>query len=246
MERNIRVKNILEDKYYELFARSHGIKKKASVIGLSNLKQEIIQSGIPLQQSEGKYAPHSIERQLRVIYVGKLIQLKHVDKIIEAMGILNNQKIYLEIVGEGPEEEKLKNLVNEKKLYEQVEFVDKLPREEVFSHMANANLFCMPSYPETLGLTYLEAMSVGCVPIGTMGEGIDGIIIDGQNGYLVDPNDLVDDLVNKINTYYSLTDLDRKQMSINAKESVRQLDEPRCARYYLELIKRSVVNAGKE
>ena len=35
----------------------------------------------------------------------------------------------------------------------------------------------------------LEAMGEGCITIGTKGEGIDGIIRDGENGFLVERDD---------------------------------------------------------
>ena len=46
----------------------------------------------------------------------------------------------------------------------------------------------LPSWYEALGCVYLEAMASGCLAIGTQGEGIDGFIRSGENGYLVPPN----------------------------------------------------------
>ena len=46
----------------------------------------------------------------------------------------------------------------------------------------------MVSENETLGLVYLEVMAQGCIPVGSRGEAIDGIIVDGRNGFLVNPN----------------------------------------------------------
>lgn len=51
--------------------------------------------------------------------------------------------------------------------------------------MRNARLFCLPSWYEALGCVYLEAMASGIPTIGCYGNGIDEIIIDGSNGYLV-------------------------------------------------------------
>lgn len=49
-------------------------------------------------------------------------------------------------------------------------------------------LWFMVSENETLGLVYLEVMAQGCIPVGSRGEAIDGIIVDGRNGFLVNPN----------------------------------------------------------
>ena len=52
----------------------------------------------------------------------------------------------------------------------------------------------MPSFPETFGLVYVEAMSQGLPIIYTKGQGIDGYFEDGKVGYPVntkDSNDIV-------------------------------------------------------
>ena len=53
--------------------------------------------------------------------------------------------------------------------------------------MGRADCFAMASSPETFGLTYLEAMACGCYVIGSKGEGIDGVMVTGDNGVLVTP-----------------------------------------------------------
>lgn len=56
--------------------------------------------------------------------------------------------------------------------------------------MKKSHCFVMVSKGEILGLVYLEAMASSCVAIGSIGEGIDGIIVDGENGCLCTPADL--------------------------------------------------------
>jgi glycosyltransferase involved in cell wall biosynthesis len=46
----------------------------------------------------------------------------------------------------------------------------------------------MPSLTEALGVTFLEALAAGCVPIGTCTGGIPEIIHDNENGLLVPPD----------------------------------------------------------
>ena len=47
----------------------------------------------------------------------------------------------------------------------------------------------MISKEETFGLVYLEAMSMGCITIASKNEGMEGIIIDGENGFLCTAGD---------------------------------------------------------
>ena len=59
----------------------------------------------------------------------------------------------------------------------------------VMEEMAKAQFFVMPSIREGFGIVYIEAMAAGCITIGTEGEGIADLIVSGENGLLVPPND---------------------------------------------------------
>jgi glycosyltransferase involved in cell wall biosynthesis len=60
-------------------------------------------------------------------------------------------------------------------------------------------LFALPSRFEGLGCVYLEAMSSGKVAIGCRGQGIEEVIRQGHNGWLVGP-DNVNELVAALTT----------------------------------------------
>lgn len=51
--------------------------------------------------------------------------------------------------------------------------------------MLASDCFIMISKNEAFGLVYLEAMSAGCITIASRGEGFDGVIIHGVNGFYV-------------------------------------------------------------
>ena len=55
--------------------------------------------------------------------------------------------------------------------------------------MEESGFFVMASKPEGFGIVYLEAMSAGCVTVGTEGQGISDIIDHGMNGFLVPSDD---------------------------------------------------------
>ena len=103
----------------------------------------------------------------------------------------------------------------------------------------------MPSVEETLGLVYLEAMMNGCITVGTRGEGIDGIIEDGLNGFLVEPNsaNCVYETLKKI---IELSTLEAKKISKNATETGRRFNESDMAKSYLEEIKKVVSETGEK
>lgn len=135
--------------------------------------------------SRGKL-PHSI------IQVGHLNRQKHADYTIKAVSELINEypDIVLTFVGAGPEEENLKELCRECRIEKNVVFTGFLPNKDAMEKMAGSEIFILPSTAEGFGIVYLEAMASGCVTIGTEGEGIDGVIVNGETGYLVKPDDV--------------------------------------------------------
>lgn len=135
----------------------------------------------------------------RIIQVCSLSPSKHVELTIQAMSQLKSSypDISLVIVGDGPERKSLESLCAELGVEESVRFLGQLSNSTAMEEMAKSQVFVMPSYPEGLGIVYLEAMASGCVTIGTQGEGIDGVIVNEENGFLV-PRDDVDAIVDTV------------------------------------------------
>lgn len=71
----------------------------------------------------------------------------------------------------------------------QVVFVPDATDEEVRHYYGEAAIFAMPSLQEGLGLSLQEAISHGCVPIGSRTGGIPELIEHQRNGILVPPGD---------------------------------------------------------
>ena len=72
---------------------------------------------------------------------------------------------------------------------DRVTFHGRLPREQVLELMQQTDVFTMVSRGEAFGLVYLEAMAAGVLTVGSLREGIDGVIVDGENGFLIEAGD---------------------------------------------------------
>lgn len=129
--------------------------------------------------------------QCAVVQVGHLIKQKHFDVTLRAFARLKKEypAAQFTVVGQGSEREALEALADELGVSESVHFLGQLPNEAVLAEMSKAQFFCMPSVREGFGIVYLEAMASGCVTIGTEGEGIADLIVSGENGVLVPPED---------------------------------------------------------
>ena len=129
-----------------------------------------------------------LKRQRRVLYVGLLSAIKGVELLVQATLKLFSRGVNFElfIAGEGPLRNKLESLA---KGQPRIRFLGQLAPEAVRDQMRQAQIFCMPSYTETLGLVYLEAMKQGLPIIGRRGIGIDGMGKSGQDYELITNDD---------------------------------------------------------
>lgn len=144
---------------------------------------------------------------LKLIYAGQLIPLKNVDTLIEAVQRLEGRAT-LTIVGDGEERPRLEALAAGNG---NIRFTGWLPREEVVSLMKQADVFAMVSSPETYGMVYLEAMAQGVIPVASLGEGFDGLIRDGENGFLIPPGN-TDALVEVLDRIAALSPTERRAL----------------------------------
>jgi len=65
-----------------------------------------------------------------------------------------------------------------------------LPEPEFLELRKRASIFLLPSYDEGLPMAMIEAMALGQVPIVSPVGGIPEVIVDGENGLLVEPGDI--------------------------------------------------------
>jgi glycosyltransferase involved in cell wall biosynthesis len=125
-----------------------------------------------------------------VLSVGNLIPIKGHETLIRAIATLaaDFPELQLEIVGEGPELGRLRDLTSQLKIEDRVQFLGQNSRKQIAEAMRRCILFALPSRYEGLGCVYLEAMAVGKAVIGCRGQGIAEIIQHGSNGFLVGPD----------------------------------------------------------
>ena len=163
-----------------------------------------------------------------IVYAGMLIPLKKVDITLRALGMLKDRYDFrFTIIGDGEERANLEALTEELGLTERVEFRGRVKRHEVLAEMGKADCFAMGSSPETFGLTYLEAMACGCYTIGSKGEGIDGVLVSGENGMLVTPGD-AEEMAAALELYFTAPDA-VKEMQRRGVETANALTEEKVA-----------------
>lgn len=105
-----------------------------------------------------------------VLFAGRLVKDKNVAVLIDAIGLIAQKKpsIQCVIIGQGPEEKRLKAEVEHKNLQNNIMFLRPLANAaDLYAHMKSAKVFCSPSAREGFGITALEALGCGTPVITT-------------------------------------------------------------------------------
>lgn len=193
-------------------------------------------SGVPDEYVSKDLIIKETNSVLRILSVGRLVKYKNLDVIIDALDVITpHVEYHMEIAGEGPLKNELQKKINYVKLSEKIYLLGKLPRETIQEKMRMADVFVLISKRETFGLVYLEAMLQGCIVIASYGGGVDGIIVDGENGFLCNEGDK-NNLVQIIQSIYLMSSEQKMRISINAQLTAKEYTNSKVALNYLSEI----------
>jgi glycogen(starch) synthase len=100
----------------------------------------------------------------RIVYVGRLVRQKGVERLVEAAALMRMSNACVLIVGDGPRRGALETAIRRHGLAGRVRITGFRPHREIPAILRHADVFCLPSVYEELGTALLEAMQAG-VPI---------------------------------------------------------------------------------
>jgi glycosyltransferase involved in cell wall biosynthesis len=123
-----------------------------------------------------------------IVCVGELRPVKAIDVLIEALAILKSsgRRVTATIVGEGPDDSKLKAQTERRGLSQEVRFVGFRPAREAF---AMGRMLVIPSRAESLPYIVLEAAAAGMPIIATEVGGVPEIF-GPHAAHLIRPDDI--------------------------------------------------------
>ena len=129
-----------------------------------------------------------------VIYVGRLMDFKHIDMLIRAISLVKMREPHVRccIVGDGPEREGLLSLTEQLNLRDNISFLGfrKTP-QEVYALMKGSKVFALPSTREGFGIVVPEANACGLsvITFNHKDNATTGLIQEGANGFVCQPNE---------------------------------------------------------
>src|SRR5262249_31620016 len=115
--------------------------------------------------------------------------VKRVTDVVEIFALVRaKMPAKLVLMGDGPDRGAAEYLVRKKKLQKDVLFLGK--QDQVYTKLASADLFLLPSQLESFGLAALEAMACEVPVIATNVGGVPEVVEHGKDGFLVEPGDV--------------------------------------------------------
>lgn len=126
-----------------------------------------------------------------VLFVGRLAAAKGVPILLEAFARLHARfaDARLTLIGDGPDRTHLETRAAELGLGGAVTFTGYRNQDEVADHLAQGDLFALPSFAEGVPVVLMEAMASGLPVLATRIAGIPELVEDGLSGRIVAPGD---------------------------------------------------------
>ena len=190
-------------------------------------------SGVNLSQYEVSEFPN--DETIDFTYVGRLMKEKGFELYAEAAKFISGKYQNTRFHVCGPDEDNYRELVkelSEKGILIYEGYVDDM--KEVYKRV---QCTIHPTYyPEGMSNVLLESLACGRPIITTDRPGCKEIVEDGVNGFVVKQNDL-NDLIEKIEKYLSLSNEERKQLGLNGRRKVeKEFDRNIVINKYLDAI----------
>ncbi|NPV82278.1 MAG: glycosyltransferase family 4 protein [Candidatus Aminicenantes bacterium] len=169
----------------------------SSMLAQKYFENEIAISDTRLEKipSETKRCRHNNEK-FTVLYVGRLVQMKNPNILIEAISLITDRVKGLDVVfvGEGPLHNTLENQVKALNLQAIIKFTGFISEPAMLYQIySDADVLVLPSSQgEGLPLVIIEAMAHGLPVVATDVGGIREIVLHGQTGYLLSKPDPIE------------------------------------------------------
>jgi len=174
-----------------IVAVSHGVGENLVRLGHPRHTLHVIHNGtLPGRFDRAAEVPLD-EREPAVLMAARFARQKDHASLIRAAGLLRDRgtpvKIRLAGCGSSRHERKVRRLVTEFGLRDQVEFLG--PRDDIAALLAQHRVSVLSTRYEGLAIAVVEAMVAGCAVVASNVVGVEDVIEHGKTGWLVKPGD---------------------------------------------------------
>ena len=199
-----------------VIANSNGLRHLAVTFD-SRFEIPVIPNGVDLELY--KTLGHDWSSP-RLLSVGRIVHQKGLDLAMHALGGFKDLNWEWRIAGDGPQMQALQSLAQELGIDDRVFFLGWQSREQIIESYKQSNVFLFPSRHEGMPNAILEAMASGLPVIATCIAGNEELVVEGETGYLVPPED-IESLQGALKKLLSNSAL-RQQMGIASRYRVEE------------------------
>ncbi|MCI0660047.1 MAG: glycosyltransferase family 4 protein [Acidobacteria bacterium] len=174
-----------------LIAVSSNLKKRMIALGIEAEKIAVIRNGIdrriffPCDRAEVRKKLNLDPQSKIIVTVAGLVPRKGIARLIDAMALLNHDRLKLYVIGEGPERGRLESRIARLKLRERVFLPGACPQSKLVEWYSAADLFCLASYDEGCPNVVLEAIACGIPVLAIEAGGVADLIAKKSYGRVV-------------------------------------------------------------
>ena len=165
----------------------------------------------------------------QIIFAGRLSHEKGIDSLISISKKLTDD-IHLIILGTGPEEKKINDLV---KNHKNIHFFGYQNKNQTISLIRGSDILIHPSLHEGISSTILEAMACKTVIIASDVGGNRELIENNLNGITIEPHD-IDSFMEQITNLFDNKKL-RQLLVDNALKTVKKYNWDEVGNLYLNV-----------
>lgn len=233
------------NKIYKLFKEKYDFKKNI----------HIVPTGIEVDrfytENVDKSYVQTLKKKLKlqkkdfvILFVGRLASEKNVEFLLNAEQklIKKHSNIKLLIVGDGPDKEKYEEMANDLNISKNVIFNGKAAWEEMPFYYHCADIFATASTTETQGLTVIEAMAAGVVPLCIKDESFLGTVTHELNGLIFNNEE---EYISRVLSLYDNSSLLQKYNK-QARIQAEHCSSASYAERVLEVYKRAIIDKEAE
>ncbi|MFH0732104.1 MAG: glycosyltransferase family 4 protein [Candidatus Omnitrophota bacterium] len=166
----------------------------ALIVASGYMKQRLINNGINADKifvipyftyPKKAYEPTATGNMPIILFAGRVCKFKGLDYLIKALACIK-QPYRLIIAGDGYYMNHIRKLAEKLRVYNNIEFLGWLNREELENVYRRATIIVVPSvWPEPFGIVGIEAMSYAKPVVAFDTGGVREWLRDGENGFLV-------------------------------------------------------------
>lgn len=196
----------ISDNGREYLAKEYGFESKVTVNRLGATDRE-------------KTNPYSDREIFRIVSCSRVIPLKRLDRLADALKMIDNRRVHWTHIGDGEDFEKLKERLKNLPDNISVSLYGRIPNEKVYDIYGEQPFHAFINISETEGVpvSIMEAMSFSIPAIATAVGGTPEVVDDGKNGILLDAEFTDEQLVNGILKIADMSEEDYLNLRNNSR-----------------------------